>query len=108
MPTDNESSHRIVEVVMGGIALVGAAISAIWYAARSLAHIEAVGTATHDAVKDNAALNTAEHAVLTGEQVSIRVSISEQGRLLIRLIDEGSQREHRISKLEEHERGRDK
>ena len=104
MPTDNENTHRAIEVVMGGLALAGAAVSAIWYAGRSLGRIDSTVAQTHDAVKENAELNTAEHAILTAEQVSIRVSIDEHGRLLIRLIDEGSNRERRISKLEEKDR----
>ena len=101
MPTDNENTHRLVEVVMGGLALAGAAISAIWYAGRSLGRIDTTVAVTHEAVKANAALNTAEHAVLTKEQMTLRVSIDDHGKLLIRLIDEGSNRERRITKLEE-------
>ena len=101
MPTDNENTHRAIEVVMGGLALAGAAVSAIWYAGRSLGRIDSTVATTHDAVLANAELNTREHCALSAEQVSIRVTIDDHGKLLIRLIDEGAGRERRISKLEE-------
>jgi len=107
MPIDIESNRTFIEVILGAVALAGSAVGAILFAGRTLGRVESAVTSTHDSVQQNAILNTSEHTelhrgqvALTAEQVAIRVSISDQGKLIIKLIDEGSSVEKRITKLE--------